>query len=270
MKDPFRAHAANSIRYDFPLRDATRLSLRLEVLDQQLKYAQGSRGLERNWGTERKRTVAHAILGALDLVFREDLRAQLLKEIYHLRRNYENLRARDDIRQEGLASVLAELEEFREELVQLKSNEVRTLRFDPLLSALRQRDSLTDAAMAVDLPVYKWWLNAHHERCRDDFRRWTETFQPLMDANRKFLDLLRQRGEYRDCQASQGAFTASITRGHELWMVRIAVPADTPCYPQVSGASDSGKIHLRFFNTPSGKEAAEPYRSDFSFQLAVC
>ena len=270
MKEPFSAHAANSIRYDFPLRDATRLCLRLEVLDQQLKHALGFRGSERHWGTERKRTAAHAILGALELVFRQDLRANLLQQIYHLRRNYENLRARDDIRQESLASVLAELEEFREELVQLKSNEVRTLRFDPLLSALRQRDSLTDAAMAVDLPVYKWWLNANPERCRDDIRRWTETFQPLMDANRKFLDLLRQRGEYRDCEASQGAFTASITLGHELWMVRIAVPAEVPSFPQVSGASDSGKIHVRFFKTPSGKEAAEPYRSDFPFLLAVC
>ena len=264
MNDSFGPHSSTGILYEFPLRDATRLLLRLEVLDQQLKHARGYSGRERN------RIAAHAVLSALDLVFREDLRAQLLQQIYYLQRNYEILRAREDIHQEGLQATLAELEEFRDELTQLKANEVRTLRFDPLISALRQRDSVTDAAMAVDLPMYQWWLSSGPDRRREDIQRWTETFRPLMDANRRFLALLRQRGEYRDCSASSGGFTASITRGHELWMVRVAVPADAPCFPQVSGTSDSSKIHVRFFKTPSGKDASEPYRADFSFRLAVC
>ncbi len=264
MNDFAGPRIQSAILYEFPLRDSTRLFLRLEVLGEQLKHASGHRDAETN------RSAAHAVLGALDLVFREDLRAHLLQQVYHLQRNYEILRAREDIRQEGLQAILEELEEFRQELAQLKSSEVRTLRFDPLISALRQRDSVTDAAMAVDLPLYQWWLNAGAERCRDDIKRWIETFQPLLEANRKFLTLLRQRGEYRDCEARQGGFTASITLGHELWMVRIAVPVDTPCFPQVSGTSDSGKIHVRFMQTPSGRDAAEPYRVDFPFKLAVC
>ena len=264
MNDFAGPRNTSGILYEFPLRDSAKLFLRLEVLGRQLKQANGHRGPERN------RAAAHTVLSALDLVFREDLRAHLLQQIYHLQRNYEILRAREDIRQEGLKAILAELEQFRLELVALKSNEVRTLRFDPLINSLRQRGSVTDAAMAVDLPMYQWWLQAGEERRREDIQRWTEAFQPLMDANGKFLALLRQRGEYRDCEASQGAFTASITLGHELWMVRIAVPADTPCFPQVSGASDSGKVHVRFMQTPSGKEAAEPYRADFPFKLAVC
>ena len=264
MNDFAGPRNTSGILYEFPLRDSAKLFLRLEVLGRQLKQANGHRGPERN------RAAAHTVLSALDLVFREDLRAHFLQQIYHLQRNYEILRAREDIRQEGLKAILAELEQFRLELVALKSNEVRTLRFDPLINTLRQRGSVTDAAMAVDLPMYQWWLQAGVERCRDDIRRWTAAFQPLVNANGKFLALLRQRGEYRDCEASQGAFAASITLGHELWMVRIAVPAGTPCFPQVSGASDSGKVHVRFMQTPSGKEAAEPYRVDFSFKLAVC
>lgn len=264
MNGSFDPHSSKGILYEFPLRDATRLLLRLEVLDRQLKHARGYRGRERN------RIAAHAVLSALDLVFREDLRAQLLQQIYRLQRNYEILRAREDIHQDGLKAVLAELEEFRDELAQLKASEVRTLRFDPLISALRQRDSVTDAAMAVDLPMYQWWLSAGPDRRREDIERWTETFRPLMDANRRFLALLRERGEYRDCSASRGGFTASVTRGHELWMVRVAMPGDAPCFPQVSGASDSSKIHVRFFTTPAGKDGAEPYRADFPFRLAVC
>lgn len=264
MNDFPGPHAASGILYEFPLRDSTRLFLRLEVFDQQMRHALSHRGAERN------RAGVHAVLGALDLVFREDLRAHMLQQIYHLQRNYEILRAREDIRQDGLQAILAELEQFRKELAQLKSNDVRTLRFDPLISDLRQRDSVTDAAMAVDLPMYQWWLNAGTDRRQENIQRWIESFQPLMEANRKFLTLLRQRGEYRDCEAKQGRFTASITLGHELWMVRIAVPADTPCFPQVSGAADSGKVHLRFLGTPSGKDAVEPYRADFSFELAVC
>ena len=67
--DP-RIHPA--ILYEFPLRDSTRLFLRLEVLGEQLQHAAGHRGAESN------RSAAHAVLGALDLVFREDLRAHLL------------------------------------------------------------------------------------------------------------------------------------------------------------------------------------------------
>ena len=264
MNDSFGPHSSTGILYEFPLRDATRLLLRLEVLDQQLKHARSYRGREQN------RNAAHAVLSALDLVFREDLRAQLLQQIYYLQRNYEILRAREDIHQDGLKAVLAELDEFRDELTQLKASDVRTLRFDPLISALRQRGSMTDAAMAVDLPMYQWWLSSGPKRRREDIERWTETFQPLMNANRRFLALLRQRGEYRDCSASQGGFTASITRGHELWMVRVAVPDGAPCFPQVSGASDSSKIHVRFFKTPIGKDGSEPYTADFAFQLAVC
>ena len=264
MTDSFDPHSSTGIHYEFPLRDATRLLLRLEVLDHQLKHARGCRGAEQN------RIAAHAVLSAVELVFREDLRAQLLQQIGRLQRNYQILRAREDIHQDGLRAILAELEEFRDELVQLKANDVRTLRFDPLISALRQRGSVTDAVMAVDLPMYQWWLHSGTDRCRGDIKRWTETFQPLMNANRRFLALLRQRGEYHDCSASGGGFTASVTRGHELWMVRVAVPAGAPCFPQVSGASDSSKIHVRFFRTPSGKDGPEPYRADFSFRLAVC
>lgn len=264
MNNSFGPRSSTGIPYEFPLRDATRLFLRLEVLDGELKHASSYRG------RERYRVAAHAVLSALDLVFREDLRAHLLQHIYYLQRNYEILRAREDIRQDGLKAILTELEDFREQLTRLKASEVRTLRFDPLISALRQRDSVTDAAMAVDLPMYQWWLHAGEERCREDIKRWTGTFQPLMDANRRFLALLRQRGEYRDCSASQGKFTASITLGHELWMVRVALPADVPCFPQVSGTSDSSKIHVRFFKTPSGKEGTEPYVADFPFLLAVC
>ena len=257
-------HPSAGILYEYPLREATRLFLRLEVLDQQLRHAGGPGGPEQN------RIAAHAVLSALDLVFLEDLHAHLLQQIHHLQRNYEILRAREDIEQEGLKAILSELEEFRKELGQLKASDVRTLRFDPLLSALRQRDSVTDAAMAVDLPMYQWWLQMDDQRRRGDIERWTASFQPLLDANRRFLALLRERGEYHDCAASRGGFTASITLGHELWMVRLALPAEIPCFPQVSGSSDSSKIHVRFFKTPNGKEGLEGYQRDFTFLLAVC
>ena len=250
--------------YEFPLRDSTRLLLRLEVLDLQLEFA--------SWGQnpELNRTTAHAVLAALDLIFREDLRAHLLQQAYQLQRNYEFLRTREDILQEGLQKVLDELAQFREELGKLNANAIRTLRYDPLITELRQRDSLTDAAMAPDLPLYQWWLQAGADRHKADFQRWIEVFNPLLDANRKFLGMLRQRGEYRDCETGSGSFRASIARDQELWLVRVAVPADTPCFPQVSGAADSGNIHLRFVQTPNGGKAGELYRSEFSFKLAVC
>ena len=250
--------------YEFPLRDSIRLFMRLEILDRQLNFVSGDGSAELN------RTTAHAVLGTLDLVFREDLRAHLLQQIYRLQRNYETLRARKDIRQESLKAVLGELRQFREEFGRLNANAARTLRFDPLINALRQRASITDAAMAVDLPMYQWWLHSGAERCREDLERWVEAFGPLMDANRKFLKMLRQRGEYRHCEASQGSFAASIAHDQELWMVRVGVPRKLPCFPEVSGAWDSGRIHLRFLQTPSGENAGELYRADFAFQLAVC
>lgn len=264
MNDFIGSYNGAGTLYEFALRDSTRLFLRLEVLDQQLKFAPAHRSAEPN------RTAAHVVLSTLDLVFREDLRAHLLQQIYHLQRNYEVLRAHKDIRQEGLQAVLDEVEQFREELGQLNANAVRTLRFDPLISALRQRDSITDAAMTVDLPMYQWWLHAGVERCREDFQRWVQALSPLLDANRKFLGMLRQRGEYRDCEASQGSFTASIARDQELWLVRVGVPSEIPCFPQASGASDSGKVHLRFLQAPSGNNAGDLYRSNFAFKLAVC
>ena len=250
--------------YEFPLRDSTRVFMRLEVLDRQLEC------ISRHGSAELNRTTAHAVLGALDLVFREDLRAHLLQQIHRLQHNYEALRAREDIRQENLTAMLEELGQFREELGRLNANAARTLRFDPLISALRQRDSITDAAMAIDVPMYQWWLHAGADHCRRDFERWVEAFRPLMDANRKILEMLRQRGEYRYCEASQGSFAASIARDQELWMVRVGVRREIPCFPQVSGTWDSGRIHLRFLQTPAGENAGELYQTDFGFTLAVC
>jgi len=264
MNDSVGSNGAANALYEFPLRDSIRLFLRLEVLDRQLAAAANHRNGELN------RTAVHVVLSMADLVFREDLRAHLLQQIYYLQRNYKVLRAREDIRQENLKALLDELEQFREELVQLKASTGRNLRFDPLISALRQRDSVTDAAMAVDLPVYQWWLQAPPERCREDFLKWVEAFGPLLNANRKFLALLRERGEYHNCEADQGSFVASITRDQELWMVRIGIPKGIPCFPQASGASDSGKIHVRFLETPSSDTAGELYRPKFAFMLAVC
>ncbi len=265
MEDlPVYQHDAADTVYDFPLRDSTRLFLRLEVLHRQLAAAADHRSAELN------RTAVHVVLSLLELVDQEDLRAHLLHQIYYLQRNYEVLRTREDIRQENLKAVLDELERFREELVQLKANTGRTLRFDPLISALRQRDSATSAAMAADLPMYQWWLQSGAERCSEDFLTWVEAFGPLLNANRKFLALLRQRGEYRNCEADQGSFVASIAQDQELWMVRIGIPDGVPCFPEVSGASDSGKIHVRFVQTPVSDAAGELYRPHFAFVLAVC
>lgn len=264
MNDSIGSYGAADALYEFALRDSMRLFLRLEVLDHQLAAAADLRSSELN------RRAVHVVLSVVDLVFREDLRAHLLQQIYYLQRNYKVLRAREDIRQENLKALLDELEQFREELVQLKASTGRNLRFDPLISALRQRDSVTDAAMAVDLPAYQWWLQAPVERRHEDFLRWVEALGPLRNANRKFLALLRERGEYRDCEADQGSFVASISRNQELWMVRIGMPKGIPCFPQVSGASDSGKIHVRFLGIPSGAASGELYRPSFAFMLAVC
>lgn len=261
----FAGHSgASSILYEFPLRDGTQLLLRLEILDQQLKRAAEGRGVEPD------RATAYAVLSAVDLLFREDLRARLMQQIYRLQRNYEILRARSDIDQEGLEAVLAEFEQFRKELAQLKSVEARALRSDPLIGTLLRRGSLTHAAMAADLPMYQWWLHSPAERKREDVKRWAAALKPLTEANGKFLGLLRQRGEFRDCEAGKGSFTASVTHGHELWMVRIAVAGGIACFPQISGASDGGRIHVRFMRAPSDKNAGEPYRADFPFRLAVC
>ncbi len=255
---------ATGALYEFPLRDSIRLSLRLEVLDRQLAAVADHRSPELN------RTATHAVLSTLDLIFREDLRAHLLQQIYYLQRNYEVLRTREDIMQENLATLLDELEQFRKELGQLKAATGRAVRFDPLISALRQRGSITDAAMAADLPMYQCWLQSGAENCGKDFLKWVESFDPLLSANRKFLALLRERGEYRECEAEQGGFVASVARNQELWMVRISLPNGIPCFPEVSGTSDSGKIHVRFLHIPVGFAAAKPYRPNFTFMLAVC
>jgi cell division protein ZapD len=248
------------ICYEHPLNERIRTLLRLEDLFNKIDF----------FSTKESASEHHASLIALfeilEITNRADIKSDLLQELERQKLLLEMLRKNPDVSEAALDSVLNDIKITFREMLDFPGKVGEHLRENEWLMAIKQRIGIPGGCCVFDLPSYHYWLNSDPIYRHADFNEWLSPFQPIRNAFRIVLLLLRKSGRTLRVVANQGVFqqTGSEYSAH---MLRLNLSDQLPCVPEIS--ANKYALNIRFLPTQTGQKN-KIYEDDVAFEITFC
>jgi cell division protein ZapD len=249
--------------YEQPLNERMRTFLRLDFLYQQTLYHE-----ERTdaWST---RAAVSSFLEILAITARGDVRSDVLKELERQMGVMQEYQARPGVDAGRLKSVISNLTRLRVELGNSGALFLQPLRDSEFLNAIKHRSTIPGGTCEFDLPDYRHWLDQPADVRAAAFNDWMSTLRPLCDAVTELLWLTREAARPRPETAVGGAFQLTFERDNPCQLIRIALPAATKLFPEISGSHH--RCSVRFL-TWADVNKGRPVQTteDVKFLLTTC
>lgn len=261
MQEPAIQALPRQICYEQPLHERVRTFMRLEFL-----FSEARDALEGDspWDS---RTAIHRLLEIMALLGRGELRTEALKELERHAAMLSRLANNPGVDGARLTALLGEID-ARVDALHGAGSLTQSLREHDFLNAIRNRSSIPGGTCEFDLPAYHFWLNQPLERRRADLEHWLGTLEPLRRALRLILNLIRNSAGATDEVAAAGMFQRTLDSGTPCHLIRILLPADSPCYPEISGSKH--RFTVRFLEYPDLNARAAQTQDDIPFRLVCC
>jgi cell division protein ZapD len=256
-----RGAAAGPV-YEQPLNERMRTFLRLDFLYQQALFHEER---EDPWST---RAAVGSLLEILAITARGDARSEVLKELERQMAVMNDYQARPGVDTGRLRAVLSNLERLRTELNSAGALFMQKLRDSEFLNAIKHRSTIPGGTCEFDLPDYRHWLDQPFAVRSADYGEWMTTIRPLCDAVIELLWLTRETARPRPETAVGGNFQLAFERDSPSQLLRIALPAGTDLFPEVSGGQHRCSIRFLRWTDPAARPAQAT--EDVKFQLTVC
>ncbi|MFK5893453.1 MAG: cell division protein ZapD [Pseudomonadota bacterium] len=257
-----QAAVKNKIIYEQPLNERMRNWLRLEYLFQCVSHR--INGLS-SWDS---RIALEGIIKILDFISRNDFKPDLIKDIeYHIQslQRWQKFPQVDTVR---LQKLMNELLHIKESLVQIEGQFAGVLSKHHLLSSVRQRNIIPGGSCQFDLPAYYYWSQKSAKDRQHNLQSWLNAFEPLQKANELNLYLIRQNAHTSHQIANGGFFQSKLDAQKSYQIIRIIVPEDFPCYPEISGGKH--RFNLRFFEHQQLEGKPIQSQKKLHFDLCCC
>lgn len=252
----------STVIYEQPLNERMRAFLRLEHLFHRIE-----RELE-NSDQWSNRTALETIISIMTIVSRADLKAELMSELKRHAATLEGLEHNPHVDVERLHTILGRTRSLLEALRTSESLLGADLKDNELLGSIRQRASIPAGTCAFDAPGLHFWLQGSEEHRLADLRRWLSSYDAVRDTVLLSLSLVRESASVSRETAAKGYFQKSLTKGSSHQMLRIALPANTPCYPEVSAGPH--RFTIRFLMQTSADMRPQQMAEDVEFDLLCC
>jgi cell division protein ZapD len=256
-----RTAAAGPV-YEQPLNERMRTFLRLDFLYNQALFHEER---EDAWST---RAAVGSLLEILAITARGDARSEVLKELERQVSIMSDYQARPGVDTGRLRAVLSNLERLRTELNAAGALFMQKLRDSEFLNAIKHRSTIPGGTCEFDLPDYRHWLDQPFSVRAANYGEWMTTIRPLCDAVIELLWLTREAGRPRPETAIAGNFQLAFERDNPSQLLRIALPAGTDLFPEVSGGQHRCSIRFLRWTDPGARPAQAT--EDVKFQLTVC
>ena len=226
------------IRYEHPLNERIRTLMRLEDLYRRAEF----------FAAQVDPADHHAALSALfeitDVAARADLKADLLQELERQKQLLQPLRNNPAIEARVLEQLLADIDRASAALLAQTGRAGVHLRDNEWLMTIKQRTTIPGGVCEFDLPAYHYWLNADPGARQNDLRGWIAPFLPIYDGLNIVLRILRDNGRASRQTAVGGAFQLMLTTTKVAQLLRLTVPQELPCVPEIS--ANKYALNIRF------------------------
>ena len=248
--------------YEQPLNEKIRSFLRLEKLFQEYSFhlKHGS-----DWNN---RVAIDAILEILTYTTRSDIKLEVLKELERQHTRLERLTKRPQIDQSQLSSLLKNIQKHIGELQAQSGQLGQATKNVELLSIIAQKSSVPGSICDFDLPALKYWLTLPKDKRQKNIEEWFQPFAHLDRAVQLILDVLRHSTEDTDEIAQNGFFQKSLDTNQAILLMRISMPTESLCYPEISAGKH--RFSVRFMKNDDPALRPEQCKEDVSFKLKMC
>ncbi|MFA6409020.1 MAG: cell division protein ZapD [Gammaproteobacteria bacterium] len=257
--------SATGIIFEQPLNEHIRFSLRLEYLFQKAKYHLEN---DSSWGS---RFALETILEILSVVDRPDLKTKLAKALQLYAASLANLLGNQklcaELDEKKLRRVHDELVEASLNLQQNRGKVGQDLRDNEFITTISQRLATAGGTCDFSVPAYHLWLQQPAKARRQYLDEWIDSFAELARNIALLLKLTRSSVDLHTAKATNGFYQIDLDPRISYQMVRVAVPEDAHCYPEISVGRHRISIHFYALNL---KGRPLQTKKDLTFQLACC
>ena len=256
------AATAAPIVFEQPLNERMRSFLRVDFLYNQASFHHQSPS---HWGS---RAAVASLLDILAITTRADIRADVLKELERQVSLLNEFQSRPGVDQARLRTVVSNLLRLRADVLACGTAFLQPLKDSEFLAAIRHRSAIPGGTCEFDLPDYYFWLSQPAELRNETFAKWLSMLRPLCDAIAELLWLTRQSGRPRTEIAHGGVYHITFDRDAPVQLMRIALPADSSIFPEISGSHYRSSIRFVTWSGPPNRPRQA--EGDISFEITCC
>lgn len=253
---------SDKLIYEQPLNERIRSFLRLEFLFQQVRHhLEGST----EWDS---RSALSSLLEIMAIFGRSDLKSEVMKELERHTATLTRLEQNPEVDSTQLSGLLGDLDVLNDQLHAISGPIGAGLKTHEFLNTVQQRSAIPGGTCDFDVPEFHFWLQRSADDRLRDLASWLETYDAIGRAIHLILRLTRESTLLRSQTAAEGFFQKGLDPNVPCQLVRVALPADTKYFAEISGGRH--RFTIRFMEQPSVNDRATQTRNDVDFELACC
>lgn len=248
--------------YEQPLNERVRSWLRLEYL-----FACVGNRMKSLSGWDSRAAVS-ALVEVLEFIGRTDVKMDLIRDLEQHLQGLKRWREMPGVDERRLTQIVQKLENLIAALSTTEGQLGQLLAHNHLINLVRQRSAIPGGTCNFDLPAYHYWLQRSPKQRQKDLNEWLAVFEPLREAIDLHLYLLRNHANTSQEIASAGFFQTRLDPQIPYQLVRISLPVEYNCYPEISGGKH--RFSVRFFEYDTVQTQPRPTEQDIYFELCCC
>ncbi|MGM0563617.1 MAG: cell division protein ZapD [Pseudomonadota bacterium] len=250
------------IVFEQPLNERTRIFLRLERLFQRIDH---HANLDSHWDSQ---ACIRYLVELCELANRGDLKSDVIKELERQHLALKPLMEESGVDHARLQSLLERQQTLQTAICDTDGRMTKRLRSDELVNAIQQRACMPGGGCDFDLPSYHFWLSQPLSERLAKIDHWLEPFDHVREAISLCLEVLRLSARSRTVVAEKGFYEQSLDTRRPPQLLRLILPRDSICYPEVSAGKH--RFSIRFFSVPDTCQRPVPCDQDVEFSLSSC
>jgi cell division protein ZapD len=253
----------NTIIYEQPINEHIRVCLRLEHLFQQ---AEASIVSASSWDSKLSLS---AILQALNIIDRPDLKTKLAKALNQYAANLIQLQENPNVDQFRLEKLLHQLDTLVDSLYAMRGRFGQNLRDNEFLNIIRLHLGNPGGACPFSTPAFHLWLQQPSEIRQQDLLRWLKEFEQLKEVVLLLLQITRSSNIPAQKLAKGGFYQQNFEPSISYQLVQVVLAHDVKLYPEISVGQHG--VSIRFFELNTADHARDiQTKQDVTFTLTCC
>lgn len=252
---------SDTIFYEQPLNERMRSFLRLEHLFKQAAYTL------RGYSIWDSRSTLTSITSILDILTRNDLKTELLKELERQEKTLSALSDLAGVDKEQLNNILKQIETSQQNILNFEGQLGQNIRDHELLNSLRQRSSIIGGTCDFDIPYLHYWLQQPPEYRIEKLEDWLEKLEVISHPISLILDITRESSSPINETAEKGFYQQNIDSNAPVQLIRVGLNNDSEYFPEISAGKQ--RFSIRFMLQQDDKRPIQ-YLDDLNFQLICC
>ncbi|MBU0455378.1 MAG: cell division protein ZapD [Pseudomonadota bacterium] len=252
----------DQIIYEQPLNELIRTCLRLEHLFNQIHTC-----LNALDAAQHSQAIVRLITDILTILDRPDLKSKITKELNRQIAVLTPLAKSSSISQQKLEETLRQLNTLLNYFVSTPGKVAQNLRDNEFLGILRPNLITPGGGSCVDTPGYHYWLQQPSDVRFNQIDQWLKEFKYIKNAVDLLLTIVRNSSEARSLLAVKGFYHEPLDSGALCQLIRVILPAEIECYPEIS----LGRHHISIrFVIPNIEARVSQTHDDIPFRMTVC